>query len=111
MLSFPFILPEPPEFDVLDVSVPAPVPEAPPVFIVAVSAPVLPAPVLFSVSAPVVVVVESDVVLELPELLQLKDAKTISAINNTCLMVLSLISDRSNCSGQISGHPTGKKDG
>lgn len=91
MLSLPVVLPEPPEFDLLDVSVPVPVPVAPPVFIVAVSVPAAPVPVpvppLFMVSAPVVVVVESDVVLELPELLHPKEANAIMADNKTRLMV------------------------
>ena len=95
MLSIPVVLPEPPEWDPMDVSVPVPVPVAPPVFIVLVSIPAVPVPVpvLFIVSAPVVVVVESDVVLELPELLQPKEANAITAINNTRLMVLVFIND------------------
>ena len=93
MLSLRVVLPDPPEFELLDVSVPAPVPVAPPLFIILVSVPAVPepapdpVPVGFIVSVPLVVVVESDVVVEFPELLQLKKANAI-AINNIRLMVL-----------------------
>ena len=70
-------------------SVPVPVLFPVPVMVV-VSVPVVvpvPVPPLVIVSVPVVVV-ESDELLLLPELLQLKDANAIIAINNARLMVL-----------------------
>ena len=74
------------------VSVPVPVLFPVPVMVV-VSVPVVvpvpvPAPPFVIVSVPVVVVVESVELLLLPELLQLKDANAIIAINNARLMVL-----------------------
>lgn len=63
----------------------------------------LPVPVLFNVSAPVIVVVESDVVLELPELLQPKEVNAIITINNTRLMIFAFNKYLKKWSGQIFG--------